>query len=130
MNTSGGAKMTKVSQNEISESIVSFKRPLTPLGLNGRKVVAKRYSLKDAKGNSLEEWSDIVARVVAHVSTAETDPAQRDLFYNVMSDIMNAREFIPNTPCLVNAGKPNGQLAACFVLDVPDSIAGIMKTAT
>src|SRR5437588_1968557 len=47
-----------------------------------------------------------------------------------MSDIMQAREFVPNTPCLVNAGKPNGQLAACFVLDVPDSIAGIMKTAT
>src|SRR5436309_8217911 len=47
-----------------------------------------------------------------------------------MSDIMLAREFVPNTPCLVNAGKPSGQLAACFVLDVPDSIAGIMKTAT
>jgi len=122
--------MTKVSQNEISESIVSYKRPLTPPGLNARKVVAKRYSLKDAKGNSLEEWRDIVARVVAHVSVAETDPAQRDLFYNAMTDIMAAREFVPNTPCLVNSGKPNGQLAACFVLDVPDSIAGIMKTAT
>jgi len=130
MNTSSGAKMTKVSQNEISESIVSYKRPLTPPGLNARKVVAKRYSLKDAKGNSLEEWRDIVARVVAHVSVAETDPAQRDLFYNAMTDIMAAREFVPNTPCLVNSGKPNGQLAACFVLDVPDSIAGIMKTAT
>jgi len=122
--------MTKVSQNEIAESIVSFKRQPLPQGLNARKVVAKRYSLKDAKGNSLEEWSDIVARVVAHVSVAETDPAQRDIFYNAMSDIMTAREFVPNTPCLVNAGKPNGQLAACFVLDVPDSIAGIMKTAT
>ena len=60
-----------------------------------------------------------MARVVAHVSVAETDPAERDLFYNTMSDIMLAREFVPNTPCLVNAGKPNGQLAACFVLDVP-----------
>ncbi|PYS23057.1 MAG: adenosylcobalamin-dependent ribonucleoside-diphosphate reductase [Acidobacteria bacterium] len=130
MNTASGAKMTKVSQNEISESIVSFTRPVTPLGLNARKVVAKRYSLKDAKGNFLEEWKDIVARVVAHVSVAETDPTQGDLFYNAMTDIMSAREFVPNTPCLVNAGKPNGQLAACFVLDVPDSIAGIMKTAT
>src|SRR5437016_5751736 len=130
MKSASGAKMTKVSQNEIAESIVSFKRQPLPLGLNARRVISKRYSLKDAKGNSLEEWSDIVARVVAHVSVAETDPAQRDIFYNAMSDIMQAREFVPNTPCLVNAGKPNGQLAACFVLDVPDSIAGIMKTAT
>ena len=42
---------------------------------------------------------------------------------------MLAREFVPNTPCLVNAGKANGQLAACFVLDVPDSITGIMDHA-
>ena len=121
--------MTKVSEQQMGGFGLGT-RQATPLGLNARKVVAKRYSLKDAKGNPLEEWRDIVARVVAHVSTAETDPAQRDLFYNMMTDIMMAREFIPNTPCLVNAGKPNGQLAACFVLDVPDSIAGIMKTAT
>ena len=130
MNTASGAKMTKVSQNEISEPGVSFKRQITPLGLNARRVISKRYSLKDARAVSLEEWSDIVARVVAHVSVAETDPERRDEFFNTMSDIMLAREFVPNTPCLVNAGKPNGQLAACFVLDVPDSIAGIMKTAT
>lgn len=122
--------MTKASQDETLESVVSFRREVQPLGRNAIKVVAKRYSLKDAKGNSLEEWKDIVARVVAHVSVAETDPEQRDIFFNAMTDIMQAREFVPNTPCLVNAGKPNGQLAACFVLDVPDSIAGIMKTAT
>jgi ribonucleoside-diphosphate reductase alpha chain len=130
MNTASGAKMTKLSQNEIPLATVSLKRQIKPLGLNARRVISKRYSLKDARGASLEEWSDIVARVVAHVSVAETDPDKRDEFFNVMSDIMLAREFVPNTPCLVNAGKPNGQLAACFVLDVPDSIAGIMKTAT
>ncbi|HEU5236183.1 MAG TPA: adenosylcobalamin-dependent ribonucleoside-diphosphate reductase, partial [Pyrinomonadaceae bacterium] len=130
MNIASGTKMRKVSQKETSEVKAAFDREISPLGLNARRVVAKRYSLKDARGNSLEEWSDIVARVVAHVSTGETDPAERDNFFNAMTDIMLAREFIPNTPCLVNAGKPNGQLAACFVLDVPDSIAGIMKTAT
>jgi ribonucleoside-diphosphate reductase alpha chain len=130
MNTASGAKMTKLSQNEIPLATVSLKRQIKPLGLNARRVISKRYSLKDARGASLEEWSDIVARVVAHVSVAETDPDKRDEFFNIMSDIMLAREFVPNTPCLVNAGKPNGQLAACFVLDVPDSIAGIMKTAT
>jgi ribonucleoside-diphosphate reductase alpha chain len=129
MKTASGAKMTKVSEQQVGKYDLDT-RQATPMGLNARKVVAKRYSLKDAKGNPLEEWKDIVARVVAHVSVAETDPEQRDIFYNRMTGIMMAREFVPNTPCLVNSGKPNGQLAACFVLDVPDSIAGIMKTAT
>ncbi len=122
--------MTKVSQKENPSATVSLERQINPPGLNARRVISKRYSLKDARGAYLEEWSDIVARVVAHVSVAETDADKRDEFFNTMSDIMLAREFVPNTPCLVNAGKPNGQLAACFVLDVPDSIAGIMKTAT
>src|SRR5713226_10652490 len=130
MNTAGGVKMTKVSADEIAPPIASPKREIAPLGLNARRVISKRYSLKDSRGDSLEEWSDIVARVVAHVSVAETDPEKRDEFFNAMTDVMMARQFVPNTPCLVNAGKPNGQLAACFVLDVPDSIAGIMKTAT
>ena len=102
---------------------------LRPLGLNAQKVVAKRYSLKDENGNALETWEDIVRRVVGHVSTAETDPQKKDLFYNEMTAVMLAREFVPNTPCLVNAGKPKGQLAACFVLNVPDSIEGIMEHA-
>jgi len=42
--------------------------------------------LKDARAVSLEEWSDIVARVVAHVSVAETDPDKRDEFFNTMSE--------------------------------------------
>ena len=85
--------------------------------------------MKDAKGRALEEWPDIVRRVVGHVSAAEKDAEKRDLFFNAMSEVMLAREFVPNTPCLVNAGKTNGQLAACFVLDVPDSITGIMDHA-
>jgi ribonucleoside-diphosphate reductase alpha chain len=100
------------------------------LGLNARRVIAKRYSLKDPHGEAIEEWSDIVRRVVGHVAQAESDLVRRDEFYQTMAGIMLRREFVPNTPCLVNAGKPSGQLAACFVLDVPDSIAGIMKTAT
>jgi ribonucleoside-diphosphate reductase alpha chain len=105
------------------------KREIKPIGLNGQKVVGKRYSLKDANGEAIETWDDIVRRVVGHVSTAEQDPIMRDYFYNSMLEVMLNREFIPNTPCLVNAGKPKGQLAACFVLNVPDSIEGIMEHA-
>lgn len=104
-------------------------RYIAPLGLNAEKVVSKRYSLRDEKGEPVEAWADIVRRVVGHVSRAETDEIKQKIFYNEMTTVMLAREFIPNTPCLVNAGKPKGQLAACFVLDVPDSIEGIMEHA-
>src|SRR5215213_185142 len=107
----------------------TLKREARPLGLNAQKVIGKRYSLKDLNGEPLESWSDIVRRVVGHVSTAETDSVKRDYFYDSMTEVMLNREFVPNTPCLVNAGKPKGQLAACFVLNVPDSISGIMQHA-
>lgn len=99
------------------------------VGLNAEKVVSKRYSLKDANGNAVENWADIVRRVVGHVSTAEKNQETRNWFYDKMANVMLNREFVPNTPCLVNAGKPQGQLAACFVLKVPDSIEGIMEHA-
>src|ERR671917_631908 len=118
----------KVGNTSVSSPAVSPRRKSQQLGLNARKVVSKRYSLKDSKGQPFEEWADIVRRVVGHVSAAETGE-KRDKFFAAMSEIMLAREFIPNTPCLVNAGKTNGQLAACFVLDVPDSLQGIMEHA-
>ena len=99
------------------------------IGLNAQKVVSRRYSLKDQQGNPIEDWSSIVRRVVTHVSAAESDSAHREAFCEQMSEIMLAREFLPNTPCLVNAGRAGGQLAACFVLEVPDSIEGIMEHA-
>src|ERR1044071_4772729 len=123
-------KTTPAANSSSTNSVApTVRRKTQPLGLNAKRVISKRYSLKDAKGRALEEWSDIVKRVVTHVSKAEKDPQKRDQFFEQMSEVMLAREFVPNTPCLVNAGKTNGQLAACFVLDVPDSITGIMDHA-
>src|SRR4030095_3510387 len=118
----------KVGISSVGSPAVSPRRRSQQLGINAKKVVSKRYSLKDLKGRPLEEWADIVRRVVGHVSAAETGE-KRDKFFAAMSEVMLAREFIPNTPCLVNAGKANGQLAACFVLEVPDSLQGIMDHA-
>jgi ribonucleotide reductase alpha subunit len=58
------------------------------IGLNAQRVVSKRYSLKDAQGNPIEEWADIVRRVVGHVSTAERSPEKRDEFFSAMKQIM------------------------------------------
>src|SRR5688572_26563555 len=118
----------KVSSTDNTAS-PAIRRKTQPLGLNAKRVISKRYSLKDAKGRALEEWPDIVRRVVGHVSAAEKDPQTRDAFFAARSDIMLAREFVPKTPCLVNAGKTNRQLAACFVLEIPDSLNGMMYHA-
>ncbi|MCI0337521.1 MAG: adenosylcobalamin-dependent ribonucleoside-diphosphate reductase [Acidobacteria bacterium] len=113
------------------QKIIQFASPAAKsvLGINVRRVVAKRYSLKDIKGNALEVWDDIVKRVVSHVAEAETDPQRREEFTIQMLRLLQERAFVPNTPCLVNAGKPRAQLAACFVLPVPDSLEGIMEHA-
>src|SRR2546423_11577441 len=129
MSTVIDPKAADQKATSVSPVSTPTSRHSRPLGLNAQRVISKRYSLKDAKGNPIEEWGDIVRRVVGHVSVAETDPQQRDEFYSAMTRVMLDREFVPNTPCLVNAGKSNGQLAACFVLKVPDSIAGIMEHA-
>lgn len=99
------------------------------LGHNAQKVARKRYSITDSNGQPLEQWSHIVNRVVNHVAQAETSASKREEFTHTMTEIMSKREFLPNTPCLVNAGRDNGQLAACFVLDLPDSLSGIMDHA-
>ncbi|MFV0388696.1 MAG: adenosylcobalamin-dependent ribonucleoside-diphosphate reductase [Pyrinomonadaceae bacterium] len=123
------AVSAKFAERNGSGFASASKRVAESLGMNAEKVISKRYSLKDAKGEPLESWTDIVYRVVGHVSTAEKDTVMRDFFFNSMVEVMLNREFVPNTPCLVNAGKPKGQLAACFVLNVPDSIQGIMEHA-
>lgn len=131
MSTAIPSKADKQTVIQTSPTIAPsvHRRKVEPLGLNAQRVVSKRYSLKDANGEPIEQWDDIVRRVVGHVSFAENDTQKRDEFYEEMCEVMLAREFIPNTPCLVNSGKANGQLAACFVLRVPDSISGIMEHA-
>ncbi len=71
--SNGGAAGTAAAPSAIEE-----KFHARPIGLNAQKVVSKRYSLKDANGNPVEQWPDIVRRVVGHVSKAEQNPQRRD----------------------------------------------------
>ena len=116
---------------ETTSTLVSPQatQPPSQLGYNAQRVATKRYSITDGEGRPLEEWTDIVNRVVNHVSQAETNELKREEFTRTMTEIMFKREFLPNTPCLVNAGRDHAQLAACFVLGIPDSLSGIMDHA-
>ncbi|MDZ4834240.1 MAG: adenosylcobalamin-dependent ribonucleoside-diphosphate reductase [Candidatus Melainabacteria bacterium] len=98
---------------------------------NAIKVLEKRYFLKDSKGDLVEDVGALCKRVADHVAGAEQHKISKsDLdalasdFYNIMYN----RDFMPNSPTLMNAGKKGGQLSACFVLPVPDSLEGIFDT--
>jgi ribonucleoside-diphosphate reductase alpha chain len=111
------------------QSVRKTKAGRPTIGINADRVISKRYSLKDETGRAREQWPDICHRVVGAVALAETDPARRAEFQEAMLELMLERRFVPNTPCLVNAGKPKGQLAACFVLPVRDDLSEIMDHA-
>lgn len=97
------------------------------LSKNATKVLKKRYLARDAKGNVIETPEDMfrrVARTIAHADSlyGEKDNSElEEKFYNMMCNL----EFIPNSPTLMNTGKELGQLSACFVLPVEDSMEGI-----
>ncbi|MHB1390081.1 MAG: adenosylcobalamin-dependent ribonucleoside-diphosphate reductase [Thermoleophilia bacterium] len=96
------------------------------LPINALTVLKKRYLARDEDGAVIETPRELFRRVARHVAAPDArygdDPAlAEETFYQVMAD----REFLPNSPTLMNAGTRLGLLSACFVLPVPDSIPGI-----
>jgi ribonucleoside-diphosphate reductase alpha chain len=90
------------------------------------EVLKKRYLRRDEHGLVVETPGEMFGRVAAHVSRAETSYGgdaeyYRSHFLKMMRDL----DFLPNSPTLMNAGLPLGQLSACFVLPVEDSLPGI-----
>jgi ribonucleoside-diphosphate reductase alpha chain len=100
------------------------------MSLNAIKVMATRYLMRDENRVVIESTSQLFRRVAHAISRAELNygehsedaaKAYEDRFY----DIMVRREFMPNSPTLMNAGTDLGQLSACFVLPISDSIEKI-----
>ncbi len=96
---------------------------------NALKVLRARYLLKDEHGRVIEAPEEMFRRVAKTVASSERlygkEPAEwEERFFNVMTDL----RFLPNSPTLMNAGKDLGQLAACFVLPVDDSMQSIFDT--
>jgi ribonucleoside-diphosphate reductase alpha chain len=99
---------------------------------NALKVLEKRYFLRDSNGKVVESPDEMFRRVAQAVAKAETrwlsDRSQVDDVAEQFYRAMINQQFMPNSPTLMNAGKQGGQLSACFVLPVPDSLEGIFET--
>ena len=103
---------------------------LATLTENALAVLRARYLARD-RGVVIETPEQLFQRVAEHVSAAEVGmgysadevAAARARFERMMSSL----EFLPNSPTLMNAGRPLGQLAACFVVPVEDSTTGVFE---
>jgi len=115
---------------EIRELKKKFGIEVEPkLTVNALEVLRKRYLLRNEKGEIIETPDQMFRRVAENVADVdrmygEDSKKSEEKFYRIMSKL----EFIPNSPTMFNAGAPLGQLSACFVLPVEDSLESIFTS--
>ena len=95
---------------------MSKPAPPSPLTETAEVVLERRYYLKDENGQILENWDSLCRRVSNAVASVNgIQPDSQDLAQRFFQ-MIHSLDFLPNSPCLMNAGTDLGQLSACFVL--------------
>jgi len=121
--------LSKVTPIRLEKSF--FIRNGLSLSNNAKTVLERRYLRKDRSGKVIETPAQMFRRVARHIARAEknySDEPELERIEEVFYDMMTEFKFLPNSPTLMNADRRLGQLAACFVLPVEDSMEGIFET--
>jgi len=105
------------------------------LSENCLRVLERRYLAKDDKGEIIETPGELFQRVSKNVASAERNyvkgkegKKRAAKYAGIFYDMMTSLDFLPNSPTLMNAGRPLQQLSACFVLPIDDSMDAIFET--
>jgi ribonucleoside-diphosphate reductase alpha chain len=109
-------------------AVVSEAARLPDLTPNALRVLQARYLRRDAERRIVETPDELfrrVARAVADAELAYGGPSDAARYEEEFYHLMRSLEFLPNSPALMNAGTPLGQLSACFVIGVEDSMESI-----
>ncbi len=141
--------MNKKSKQDISNGLLSLEEvyklgqdiPEPPKNLaepklseNAWYIGKTRYAKRDSQGKPIESPKQLFWRVAYNIASAErlysSDPRIQNLTATKFYRLMISRKFMPATPILLNTGKPREQLSSCFVLPVPDSLEGILQSAS
>ena len=126
--------LIELNMKDIAKSYAIFKKlnlelkefiktPTNNISHNALIILSSRYLKRNKEGKIIENPDQLFHRVANYIASAEKKNLRKkysEEFYKLLNNL----DFLPNTPCLANANTLN-QLAACFVLDIPDSLEGI-----
>lgn len=98
------------------------------LSQNALTTLEARYLLRNDKGEVVETPEELFDRIASSIASVENNRTLKNLWRDKFHRLLASLDFLPNTPTIMNAGLERGQLSACYVLPIDDSIRGIYTT--